>query len=139
MPLLTRFSSSCVGVAITLSVTTSSGQRLLSLSWAERERTRSCLFTEALRPPDLMRHFEHQCQFGPLLVRGQHITLFGRSKTTLWTQSELVERRIPRGLIDAALQGVFVFEDACFRRHQTQDDHFIGRQKAQRFKPASAF
>jgi hypothetical protein len=61
-----------------------------------------------------MGHFDYHRQFGTLLIIGQHIPLFGRSKTALWTQSELVERRIPRGLINAALQGVFVFEDASF-------------------------
>src|SRR4051812_1157732 len=54
--------------------------------------------------PDVLRHLDDAREFRPLLVLGQHIAFLGRGKAALARQTKLIERRVLRGFINAALE-----------------------------------
>ena len=75
----------------------------------------------------------------PLLVLGEHVALDGRGEAALRREAELLERRVLRGLLDAALQLVLRLELAALRRHEAEHDLLVAlRQEAQRLEAARA-
>src|SRR5690242_12084862 len=60
-------------------------------------------------PPHLFCDFHDHAQLRPLLVFGKDIALLGRSKTALRRQAQLIETDEFGGLVDAALDRVFLF------------------------------
>src|SRR5574337_844218 len=66
-----------------------------------------------LLSPDLFGEFHDHAQLRPLLVLGEHIAFLGRCEFALRRQTELVERNIFRGFIDAPLDVVFRLEAAA--------------------------
>src|SRR4051794_19626226 len=70
--------------------------------------------------PNLVGDLDHPAQFRPLLVLGQGIALLGRGKAALAGDAELIERRIFRRLVDAALELALAFELAALGGHDAE-------------------
>src|SRR5262249_61194540 len=72
--------------------------------------------------PHLVRNLDDAAQFRPLLVLAQQIALLGRGEAALAGNAELVERRVFRRLLDAALELVLAFELAALGGHDPEHD-----------------
>src|SRR3954465_2160018 len=77
-------------------------------------------------------------QFRPLLVLGQGIALLGRGKAALAGDTELIEGRIFRRLVDAALELVLAFEPAALGGHDAEHHGLALGQHAQGLEAAGA-
>ena len=70
--------------------------------------------------------------------RGERVALDGRGEPALRRQAELVERDVPRRLLDPPLQLVLVLELAALRGHEPEHDELARRHEAQRLEAAGA-
>src|ERR1700743_1339716 len=93
----------------------------------------------ALLPPHFVGDLDCEPQFGPLLVLGQDVALFGRGKAALRRQRELLERGEFRGLFQPALDIVFSLELAGLRGDDADHPDLVApRRIAQRLEAAGA-
>src|SRR5206468_10773437 len=86
-----------------------------------------CITAASSPPPDLVRHLDDQPQLRPLLLLSERVALLGRGEAALPGQAELIEGRVFRRRVDAALELVLAFELAGLCRHQTEHDLFALR------------
>src|SRR5215218_6577686 len=56
--------------------------------------------------PDLPRHLDAEGELGPLLLHRQQVAFFGAGEAALRADGELLQGRVARRLLDAALQFV---------------------------------
>ena len=69
----------------------------------------------------------------------EHVALDRRREAALRREAQLLERRVPRRLLDAPLQLVLRLELAALRRHEPEHDLLLAlRQEAQRLEAARA-
>src|SRR3712207_2027471 len=88
--------------------------------------------------PDLLGGLDDECQLGDLLVPGQGVALHGRGEAALRGQRQLLQRDVPRGLVDAPLEVVLVLQLGALGGDQAQDDALARRHEAQRLEAAGA-
>ena len=101
---------------------------------------RSCGIASAgLSAPHFLRGLDHQRQLPALVFHRDVVAVHGAGEAALRRQAELVERRVLRGLVDAALQRVLVLELAELGGHQAEHDDLALGQVAQRAEVARAF
>src|SRR5580693_4506983 len=72
--------------------------------------------------PDLAGGLDDEAELGGLLVLTQHVSLHRGGEAALRGQAELVERDVPGGLVDPALEGVLALQGAALGGDQAQDD-----------------
>src|SRR5437667_348826 len=81
----------------------------------------------------LLRYRGEQTQLGPLLLPCQDVALDRRRESALRGEAELVDRRVLRRSLDAALELVLRLELAALRRHEAEHDLLLAlRQEAER-------
>jgi len=56
--------------------------------------------------PDVPGHLDHEPQLLPLILDGDRIALVQAAEPALRAQGELLERHVPCGLVEAALERV---------------------------------
>src|SRR5271167_157342 len=88
--------------------------------------------------PDLVGGLDDQAQLRDLVLAREEIALDGGGKAALRRQAELVQVDIPRGLLDTALQHVFVLELGALRGNEPEDHLLSLWDEAQRLKCAGA-
>src|SRR5580700_2393345 len=88
--------------------------------------------------PDLAGGLDDEAELGGLLVLTQHVSFHRGGEAALRGQAELVERDVPGGLVDPALEGVLALQGAALGGDQAEDDHLAGRDEPQRLEPAGA-
>src|SRR5206468_10476421 len=89
--------------------------------------------------PDLRRNLDDQTQLGPLLLLRQGVALDRRRESALRGEAELVDRRVLRRNLDAALELVLRLELAALRRYEAEHDLLLAlRQEAERLESAGA-
>ena len=102
------------------------------------ERRRASL--HRLRQPHTSSGDLHgHAQLRPLLVLGQHIAFLGRGKAALRGHRELIERGEFRGLVDAALDVVLLFERPELGADEAEHHDLVAfGQEPQRLEAAGA-
>src|SRR6185312_557608 len=75
--------------------------------------------------PYLLGDLDDQLQLAPLVLLGEDVALDGRGEAALAREAELLERRVARRLLDAALEVVLRLELAALRRHQAEHDLLV--------------
>src|SRR5215217_6082853 len=89
--------------------------------------------------PDFLRHLDDEAQLRPLLLLAEHVALDGGREAALRRQAQLLERRVPRRLLDTPQQLFPRLELAALRRHEPEHDLLLAlRQEAQRLEAARA-
>src|SRR5829696_2864032 len=94
-------------------------------------RSGSLLGAGAGAPPHLFGDLDDHAQLGPLLVLGKRVALLGGGKAALRREAELVEIDVFAGLVDPALDVVFLLETPGLGGHKAQNDGLALRQEAQ--------
>src|SRR6185369_9306384 len=88
--------------------------------------------------PNLLGRLDHQSQFIALCFHCDLVAVHGARKAALRRQRQLLDRRVLRGLGDAALECVLVFQLPEFRGDQTQHGGLALGQETQRAEVAGA-
>src|SRR3954451_20205250 len=88
--------------------------------------------------PDLLGSLDDQPELGDLLVPRQRVALDGRGEPALPGEGQLVQRHVPRRLLDPPLEVVLALEFGPLRRHQAEDDALARRHETQRLEAARA-
>ena len=91
--------------------------------------------------PDLPRYLDDEAQLGDLVCFGHAAharALHAARKAALRADGELLERHVPRRLLDAAFERVLAFELLGLGRDEAQHHRLALRQEAQRFEAAGA-
>jgi hypothetical protein len=87
----------------------------------------------ALEPaPDFSCGFHAQRQLRALLLHADVVALDGGREAALRAHAELVQRQVPRGLVEAALEIVLAFEGARLARDQAEHHARRPRHVAER-------
>src|SRR5690606_12419318 len=77
------------------------------------------------------RHVHDELQLVTLLLHGDLVAVHRAAESALRAERELLDRRVLRGLLDAALEIVGVLELAELGGHQSQHHGLVLRQEAQ--------
>src|SRR5487761_1416759 len=88
--------------------------------------------------PHLARHLDDEADLGHFVVERDLVALDGAREAALRREGELVQGRIARRLVDAALQLVLALEPADFGGDEAEHDDLALGQEAQRTKIARA-
>src|ERR1700683_1961027 len=115
-----------------------------SLSGAVRSRlptwsARNGGLVHCISTPIFVRELHDHAQLRPLLLFGQDIAFFGRGEAALRRQAQLIERHVFGGLVDAALDVVFLFQLAGLRGDEAEHKLLLALgEEAQRLEAARA-
>jgi len=82
--------------------------------------------------PDAMGSFGDELQLGPLIFFGEEISFGGRGEAALRAESQIFERDVFRGFVDAMGEFVGIFEARDFAADQAENDRFAARDETKR-------
>jgi hypothetical protein len=82
---------------------------------------------ETSLPPNILGYFNDQFQFGDLILNSQLITQHRARKTTLGTDSELLQRHDLARIIDAPLEIIGPLQCPALGGHETKVQSLMRR------------
>src|SRR5579872_2953440 len=88
--------------------------------------------------PDFRRRLDDQLELGDLLLAGERVPLDGRGKAALWREAQLLDRHVPRRLLDPPLEQILRFQLAALGCHEAEHHVLVRRHVTQRLEPARA-
>src|SRR5690606_29592659 len=90
------------------------------------------------RSSDLPGDLEHEAELALLVVLRDAVALGDAREAALRRQAKLLEREVPRRLVDTPLDPVLVLERAVLRRDETENDLLALRHEPERLESARA-